>query len=209
MFTLPTGGMRLPFDIDAAISSFATYCANGMQASIAEYLTKFLTEGGYHLVIRCAPSTLQQGNSNTILANQSYEDQLSVPIGSFLIMVGGINSIPVGDERAPNVNLGFRAAWYDAGSQQSDTDSYINGNLISGFFTQLPQTGQGMLTTVGDSKSLFVLPSPLVITSPGQLTVKLVNLSQVTTVIDMAFYFAAPNGDGELGAAALKNSVTR
>lgn len=204
MFTLPDGGMRLPFDIDAAISSFATYCANGMQASIGEYLTRFLA-GGYHLSIRACPSTQQQTPTNVIAAQQQIEDQLSVPIGSFLIMVGGFNTVAAGQ-----TNLGFRCAWYDAGSQQTDTDNFINGNMISGFFNQLPQTGQGMLTSVTNSESLFILPSPLVITNPGQLNVKIVNLSQVQTTVDMAFYFACPNGTGgELGMAAVPNSVTR
>lgn len=212
MFTLPTqdrssGLLLLPFHISSAIESLPVFCSSGQQASVLSYLTRFLVDD-YHLEIRVAPSTLQSGPSNVILANQQYEDQISIPTGSFLMMVGGRSTA--------STHGTFRVRWYNSGSQSECTDDFVNEQMISGRFSQLPQTGTGMLdgTTLVSSnsdKNLFILPSPLSITSPGQLNISIVNLSQSTQTIEMAFYFAVPNGTSNqaIQAAAISNATKR
>ena len=65
-------------------------------------------------------------------------------------------------------------------------------------------------TAVSANENLFILPSPLAICAPGQLNVQIVNLSTSTANIDMAFYFAVPNGNlGETSAALVTNTVKR
>lgn len=207
-FTLPD---RLPilmdFPLETAIVSLPVFYANSVVHSILEPLIELMNDGDYQLIVRACPSTQQDGGSNTILGNQTYEDQISVPTGSFLIMVGGIAKEITDGE--PD-NLGFRVKWYDSGAQADLMGGYVHSNLLSGRFTQLPQTGTGMLTTVTGNKNLFILPSPLTITSPGQLNVQITNLSANTAVIDMAYYFAAPiGGFAQVKGAWVGNAVNK
>ena len=211
-FHLPNSGtILMPFDATAFVTSFPVYCANEGQADNIRNLTQFLEDGDYtyQFITRACPTTQQQGGSNIILANQGYEDQISVPTGSFLTMIGGISQIS-GGEDAPPVAGKFRVQFYDAGAQATISDSWVPSDAISGRFTQLPQTGSGMLTTVSGNKNLFILPSPLSITSPGQLNVQIVNLEDVTAEIDMAFFFAAPiMGYNPVDPAWIGNAVGR
>jgi hypothetical protein len=204
-FRLPDSGrIIMPFAVEAAVASLPVFCASPGQASILDKLIEFLVDGNYQLIIRACPTTQQQANSNVFLANQSYEDQISVPTGSFLTMIGGIIS---GDTD----HKGFRVQFYDAGAQAQISDGYVHSNTISGRYTQLPQTGQGMLTTVSADKNLFILPSPLSITSPGQLNVQITNLNGQTATIDMAFFFAAPFGSNlpTVNGAIIGNAVSK
>lgn len=186
MFTLPPSGLRFPFDTAAAPESLAVFCGSPQQATVISYATRFLLEN-YHFAVRACPSTQQQGGSNTILANQSFEDQISIPAGSFLTMVAG---------HTDQTDAGFRTRWYDAGAQQYVSDGFIHQNMCSGQFTPFVGNGSGFVDggSLNGSKNLFILPAPLSITSPGQLNVQIVNLSANTAVIDMAFFFACPNG---------------
>lgn len=200
-FTLPPSGrLLLPFVKEAAIESLPVFCSNHLQATVASYLTRFLLED-YHLAIRASPSTQQTGPSNVILSNQTFEDQLSISAGSFLTMIAG---------HTDQTDAAFRVKWYDAGAGEYSMDDYCHSATITGQFTQLPRTGTGQLTTVGQDKNLFILPSPLAITHPGQLNISIVNLSANTATIDMAFFFASPNGHMDIvTAAAVTNSVKR
>lgn len=210
-FTLPPmGKILMPFNVEAAVASLPVYSANEGQASIIETWINFLTDGNYQYITRACPTTQQEGGSNIILANQSFEDQISVPAGSFLTAIGGISQQQAGGS-AGTVNNGLlRYELYDAGAQAPIFDGFVNGNCGAGKFTQLPQTGTGMLTTVSTNKSLYILPSPLAISSPGQLNVKLVNLAAYTVVVDMAFFFATPMGDfGGVNGAVIGNAVRR
>ena len=193
----------MPFDVGAAVTSLPVFCASPGQASVLEKVVNFLEDGNYQLSIRACPSTLQQGASNVFLPMQSFEDQISVPAGSFLTMIGGkITGNTDG-------NL-FRVQFYDAGAQAPISDNYVNSNCISGRFDQLPQTGTGMLTTVSASKNLFILPSPLSISSPGQLNVMITSLSAQTVTIDMAFFFAVPMaGYNTVNGAIIGNAVRK
>lgn len=207
-FYLPeSGSILLPFDATAFVTSFPVYCANEGQADNIRNLTEFLEDGDftYQFISRACPTTQQQGGSNLILASQSYEDQISVPAGSFLTMIGGISQ-----QVATGASGKFRVQFYDAGAQATICNSWVPSDAISGRFTQLPQTGTGMLTTVSANKNLFILPSPLSITSPGQLNVQITNLEAVTVTIDMAFFFATPiEGYGAIDPAWIGNAVGR
>jgi hypothetical protein len=198
----PSGKIIMPFPVEAAVTSLPVFCASEGQASVLAKLVEFLEDGNYQWIVRACPTTQQQGPSNVVLPNQSFEDQISVPVGSFLIAIGGISTDLVN---------GFRVQFYDAGAQATISDSYMNFNNISGRFSQLPQTGIGMLTTVSAAKNLFILPSPLSITSPGQLNVQITSLSSQTTTIDMAFFFAAPFGNNlqEVNGAVIGNAVSK
>lgn len=201
----PSGKLILEFPVEAAVRALPVFCASEAQASVLDNLIEYLEDGNYQWMVRACPTTQQQGNSNVILPYQSFEDQISVPTGSFLIAIGG--KITGNDDG----NL-FRVQFYDAGAQATISDGFINSNTIAGRYSQLPQTGTGMLTTVGGDKNLFILPSPLSITSPGQLNVQITSLSAQTTTIDMAFFFAAPFGADsmqEVGAAIIGNAVGR
>jgi hypothetical protein len=206
-FTLPESGtILMPFDAEAAVASLPVFCANSGQQDIIRHLLEFLEDGDYtyQFISRACPTTEQQGGSNVILANQSFEDQISVPAGSFLTMIGGISQV------SPNVYGRFRVKLYDAGAQASITQDWANAFCMSGKFTQLPQTGTGMLTTVDENKNLFILPSPLAITSPGQLNVQITNLEAETVTIDMAFFFATPiEGYNPIDPAWVGNAVNR
>jgi hypothetical protein len=201
-FRLPPGGqLILPFEKGSAVTSLPVFCASHGQAAVLEMLTQFMEGEDFQFITRACPSTQQQSFSNTIPANQTYEDQISVPAGSFLIMIGGISTDPVS---------GFRVFLYDAGAQAPLCDAFVNGNCISGNFTQLPQTGTGMLTTVSGNKNLFILPAPIAMASPGQLNVQIVNLSQASATIEMAFIFAAPIAPmGKVEPSWVGNSVGR
>jgi hypothetical protein len=130
-----------------------------------------------------------------------FEDQISVPHGSFLTMIGGITTQPT---------FGFRFQIYDASAQAAISDGFVNSQCCTGRFKQLPQTGTGMLTTVSSDKGLFILPAPLAISSPGQLNIQIVNLAPVTATIDMAFYFAVPVGSfSQTNGAVVGNAVNR
>lgn len=187
----PSGTILMPFDAEAAVASLPVYCSSSRQAGVIQHLLEFLEQGDYQyqFISRACPTTQQQGGSNVMLANQSFEDQISVPTGSFLTMIGGITTDPV---------AGFRVQFYDAGSQSSISDGWVGSDSICGRYTQLPQTGTGMLTNVAGNKGLLILPSPLAITSPGQLNVLITNLSDNTATIDMAFYFACPVGNYDM-----------
>jgi hypothetical protein len=199
----PSGKIIMDFPVEAAVRALPVFCASEAQASVLDKLMQFIEDGNYQLVIRACPTTLQQGASNVVLANQSFEDQISVPTGSFLIAIGGISTDLVN---------GFRCQFYDAGAQAAISDGYVNFNNITGYYAQLPQTGTGMLTSTDGANNLFILPSPLSITSPGQLNVQITSLSPNTTIIDMAFFFAAPFGNDtmqEVNAAVVGNAVSK
>lgn len=197
----PSGQIIMPFEVGAAVTSLPVFCASHGQAAVLECLMQFMEQEDFQFITRACPSTMQQSFSNNIPPNQTYEDQISVPAGSFLTMIGGITSQP---------SDGFRFQLYDAGAQAYLSDAYMNGNCCAGRFTQLPQTGTGMLTTVNGNKNLFILPSPLSISSPGQLNVNIVNLSANTATIDMAFIFAAPKGiAGQVTPSWIGNVVGR
>lgn len=200
-FTLPDQlPILMDFPLETAIVSLPVFYANSVVHSILEPLIELMNDGDYQMIVRACPSTQQDGGSNSILGNQTYEDQISVPTGSFLIMVGGIS----------DQTEGFRVKWYDAGAQAPLMGGYVHSNLLSGNFLQNPQTGTGMLTTVTGNKNLFILPSPLTITSPGQLNVQITNLSGETALIDMAYYFAAPiGGFAKVTGAWVGNAVNK
>lgn len=187
-FTLPPEGkLILPFAIEAFASSCAVYCVNEGQAQQLEYLLNFLIEEGYHIAIRACPSTQQQSASNLIAANQSYEDQISVPAGSFLTAIG---IFTVTSDASPN--SGFRIYLRDAGAQEYFSDDFVHSSLLGGNYTG-PLTGQA--TQAVNAKGLYILSSPISIASPGQINVQIVNLNQVAATIEMAFYFACPNSE--------------
>lgn len=209
-FTLPPSGkIFLPFNVEAAVSSLPVYSANEGQASVIETWINFLTDGNYQYITRACPTTQQEGGSNIILANQSFEDQISVPAGSFLTAIGGFAQAVGGSAGVVNNGL-FRYELYDAGAQAPIFDGFVNGNTGTGRHIQNAQTGTGMRTFITGGKSLYILPSPLAISSPGQLNVKIVNLASYSVVIDMAFFFATPVGDfGGVNGAVIGNAVRR
>lgn len=190
----------MPFALEAAVASLPVYCANEGQSGIIDTLIEFLVDGGYQWSVRACPTTLQQGGSNTILANQTFEDQISVPAGSFLTMIGGISTQPT---------FGFRFRMYDAGAQAYISDGFVREGCSSGRYLPTANTGTGQLITLTGNKNLFILPSPLSISSPGQLQVQITNLANVTATIEMAFIFATPIGGMSISGAVIGNSVSK
>lgn len=212
-FSLPSSGrILMPFSIEAAIQSLPVFCASQGMAGVLDTALEYLIQGGYQWIVRTAPSTQQQGGSNVILANQGFEDQISVPTGSFLIMVGGIGFIQSDPSSAANpfntVDSNFRTKWYDAGAQAAISDGFVHAICNTGKF--IPRNNVKLATTINANENLFILPSPLSITSPGQLNVQIVNLKAQSMQIDMAFYFAAPmNGNMKTKGAVIGNAVGR
>lgn len=212
-FTLPSEGrILMPFSVEAAINSLPVFCASPGMAGILDNVLEYLIQGGYQWIVRTAPSTQQQGGSNIIEANQSFEDQISVPTGSFLLMVGGVGFIQSDPSSSANpydtVDSNFRTKWYDAGAQAAISDGFVHAIATTGKF--IPNNNVRQLTTVSSNKNLFILPSPLSITSPGQLNVQVVNLKSQRIQIDMAFFFAAPmNQSAITKGAVIGNAVGR
>lgn len=205
-FTLPKSGrILMPFDKSAFIESLPVYCGSYPQAIGLRALTRFLDEN-YYFANRACPSTQQPGGSNSIASQQSYDDQISIPAGSFLTMIAG---------HTDQTDAGFRVRLYDAGAQDEITQGYINDVCVSGQFVPNPASNGGFVagdTAAGNTlfSGLMILQSPLSIASPGQLNVQITNLSANTAIIDMAFFFACPaNHMQETGAAAVSNRVTR
>lgn len=186
-FTLPPSGkLLLPFAIEAFASSAAVYCVNEGQAQALEYMLNFLIEEGFHIAIRACPSTEQQQASNVIAASGSFEDQISVPAGSFLTAIGIFTKVSSGVEN------GFRIFLRDAGAQEYLSDDFIHSKNLGGSY----RGSSDVVATGADQvKGLYILPSPISIASPGQLNVQIVNLNQVSATIEMAFYFAVPNSE--------------
>lgn len=189
------GAMYLPFDIASSLDSLPLYAQSEHTNFLIETAKMILWDDRYHFEARAVPSTLQQGNSNLIVANQQYEDQISVSSGSFLLGIGAIGWQYANAQGSGNVtttHANYRIRLYDAGAQDWISDDFVRAPNIS---------GNSSGTYVGP----FWLPSPLSITSPGQLNVSIVNLDAVAISVEMAFFFAAPNGD-QVSAARLTNA---
>lgn len=202
-FDYPSSGLGIPFSYDAALTSLPAYCASHRTGSLLDPLIEFLNDGSYLLAIRSIPSTQQQNASNLIQPNQTYEDNINVPEGSFLMMIGavGLDGTQTGVQTAGK----FRVRLYDVGSQSYLSDDFVHmlnlgGNIVSSPLTGQPFYGQqqnymqGLGTNQQTTHGMFILPSPIAISSPGQLTVQIVNLSDSANEVDMAFYFAIPIG---------------
>lgn len=214
-FTMPPSGrILMPFVVEAYVASLPVFCANAGVVAMLDPLIEFLEDGNFQFINRACPSTQQEGGSNVVLAKQSFEDQISVATGSFLIMVAGISFKQTDPSLITNpfnvLSNNFRTLWYDSGAQASLFGGFVHANNITGRFTPTPPTGTGMRTTVSRDKNLFILPSPLTITSPGQLNVQVTNLEDVAVTIDMAFYFATPTGSyASVTGSVVGNAVNR
>lgn len=222
-FAYPNSGLGIPFSYDAALQSLPAYCSNGKTSSLLDPLLEFLNDGTYLLAIRSVPSTQQQNASNLIQPNQTYEDNINIPEGSFLTMIGavGLDGSQTGTQTAGK----FRVRLYDVGSQSYLSDDFVHcfnlgGNIVSPPLTNQPfygqqqnyvtATGQGLGTNALSGHGLFILPSPIAVSSPGQLTVQIVNLSNSANTVDMAFYFAIPIGNHiPVSPASISQNFTR
>lgn len=204
-FTLPSGGeILLDFDVCAYLNSLAAYQHTETAMSRIDPLKEFQYDGGYAGTVRTCPSTQQQNASNAIPANSMFEDQLSVPEGSFLTMIGGISFLASGAFGK------FRVRIYDVGAQSYLSDDFVQAANLSGYVQgNAVATGFVDGATLGQtgSNGLFILPSPIAVSSPGQLTVQIVNLENSSVTIDMAFYFAVPlHGLAKVEAAWVSNA---
>lgn len=222
-FTYPDSGLKIPFSYDAALRSLPAYCASHRTGSLLDPLAEFLNDGSYVLGIRSVPSTQQQNASNLIQPNQTYEDNINVPQGSFLMMIGavGLDGTQIAGQIAGN----FRVRLFDVGSQSYLSDDFVHalsigGSIISPKQTGQPfygqqlnyatATGQGLGTNQLATHGMFILPSPVAISSPGQLNIQIVNLSNNVNQVDMAFYFAIPIGSHTpVSAASVSGNFNR
>lgn len=219
-FTLPSSGrILMPFSVEAAIASLPVFCASPGMAGVLDTLLESLIQGGYQWIVRTAPTTQQQNGSNLVLANQGFEDQISVPTGSYLTMVGGIGIIQSDPSSPTNpyntLSTNFRTKWYDAGAQSDLSDGFVHADATAGKFVPNSLTTKvsltaGQVSNLTGNKNLFILPSPLSITNPGQLNVQVVNLLAQSMTIEMCFVFAAPmNNSAITKGAVIGNSVGR
>lgn len=186
-FTPPDGGFVMPFDVNAYLNALPAYQHSEVAVQRLDNLRRFQEDGNYVSSIRACPTTLQQTSSNVVAANAMFEDQISVPEGSFLLMIGGVSVVSAG------VFGKFRIRIYDVGSQCYLSDDFVGNGNISGYH-QANQTGFVNGATVGQvgQNGLFMLESPIAVASPGQLAIQFVNLEASQVTIDMAFYFASP-----------------
>ena len=204
-FPLPRGGVPMMFDTCAYLNSLSAYQHSETAMSRIDPLKEFQYDDNYVLLIRACPSTGLQNASNVIPANSMFEDQMSVPEGSFLTMVGGVS------RKAAGTFGKFRIRLQDVGSQCYLSDDYVNGGNISGFLQAVPATGFVDGATLGQTgnNGLFILPSPIAVSSPGQLSIQIVNMENESVTLDMAFYFAIPlHQHTEVKAAWVSNAQT-
>jgi hypothetical protein len=220
-FSYPDGGLGIPFSYDAALRSLPAYCASHRTGSLLDPLAEFLNDGTYILGIRSIPSTQQQNASNLIQPNQTYEDNITVPEGSCLMMIGavGLDGTQTGVQTASK----FRVRLFDVGSQSYLSDDFVHmlnigGNISAQRLTGQPFYGQQQFASgyqgIGADQlvthGLFILPSPIFVSSPGQLTVQIVNLSNSANTVDMAFYFALPIGNHQaISPASVSGNFNR
>ena len=220
-FDYPNSGLGIPFSYDAALGSLPAYCASHRTASLLGPLYEFLNDGNYLLAIRSIPSTQQQNASNLIQPNQTYEDNINIPEGSFLMMIGavGLDGTQTGIQSSGQ----FRVRLFDVGSQSYLSDDFVHclnigGNIAAPKLTGQPFVGQQQFSSgyvgIGADQQIthgmFILPSPIAVSSPGQLTVQIVNLSNNANEVDMAFYFAIPIGNHTpVSPASISQNFTR
>lgn len=112
----------------------------------------------------------------TLLALASYEDQIPVEAGSYIVGINGYS----------NQSEGFEFQIYDEGARTNLFGKKLGKNGIT--------TAELVVPAVGD----FNLPcqnwllSPLVILNPGQLNLQITNLSVNTAYIQVLLSIAVP-----------------
>ena len=217
-FSYPNEGLKIYFATDGATTSLPVY--GGKPSKLLDPALEFMNDGSYILGIRSIPSTQQQNASNLIQPNQTYEDNINVPEGSFLTMIGAVGLD--GSQTGVQTSGLFRVRLFDVGSQSYLSDDFVHclnlgGNIVSSpvangqpFDGQQQNFVRGLGTNPLNGHGLFILPSPIAISSPGQLTVQIVNLSNNANEVDMAFYFAIPVGQHtQVSPASISGNFNR
>ena len=147
-------------------------------------LSRKVLEGDNHYWRGCA---FPDRDHTRFVAYQTYEDQFSVDPGSWLMsMTAYCNSLP--ENQAPPDNSGFKLQLYDAGAKTP---------LMIRTFAQHSTIAGSMapVTPGGVAQPCFgpgFLQSPLVICDPGQITVQITNLANMSADIQLLLVFAVP-----------------
>lgn len=139
--------------------------------SIIDPLRAFVDSRNYRARELTAP-----GSAAELFAGRAtVESQFTLKPGSFLIQVSAISTAA-----PPN---DFRYEILDLGSQRSLSSQPVRYMLTTG----------GIANSRFPNRPLpFVLPSPLVVTEPGSLNVRIVNLSANANTISLLLLFAEP-----------------
>lgn len=143
--------------------------------SIIRPLLPFVRSNGYGRAEFVVPDVSRQSFG----ARQQVEDQISVPPGSFLIMLTGFT-----DQAFPN---DFLFTISDKGSGKEYASQFARYQAVSG-----GNTTQSTEAEVQGKTMPMILPSPWVVTDPGLVSVRLTNLATVTAVINLCLVFAIP-----------------
>lgn len=159
------------FPVTSALEALPLYQANGLVHSMLEPLKEVMNSGNYFF--RGVPIP-RSGNTN-IGARATYEEQISIPNGSYLLYMTAQSATPF---------TRFRFNIFETGSKRSIATEHIKAMVA------LPPPGFGITP--------FILPSPLVITREGQLGVSITNLSATAQECGLLLCFAVPKPQPEV-----------
>lgn len=159
----PELAMQSPTILDA-VAIYRSRCAG---ASPVDPLYKFL-DSGYGWRAFGIPDSAHQ----TLAPRASFEDQISIEAGSFLVMVSSVSDQPEG----------FRWQLTDKGSKQMISSDYVRHGAGSGAG---PVAG-----SLAGRPLPFIVPGNWVVSAPGLLTVQLTNMSPNANNVNLFFQFA-------------------
>ena len=158
----------IEYPITASLEAQPYVQANSLVRSMVEPLMEVLNNGNYYWKGVGLPR-----NGNTLLAARAtYEEQVSIPNGSYLLYLTTDCATPLS---------GFRFNLYETGSKRNIAIEPVRSTLVAG------------ISVLGAS-FIYVLPSPEIVTREGQFTVSITNLSAAAQDVGLLLCFAVPKG---------------
>lgn len=127
----------------------------------------FVAAPGY----RWRTFVLPDVSNRSLAARATFEDQVSLAPGSFLISIAS----------SSGAAAGFQFSIVDAGSKQPLSSDMARAGALS-----------GRAATFANRGGPFFLPVPWVVSKPGLVLVKLANLAAAANEIDLQLQFAEP-----------------
>ena len=143
--------------------------------SIIRPLLPFVRSNQYGRAEFVVPDVSRQ----SFAARAQIEDQISVPAGSFLIMLTGFT-----DQTFPN---DFMFTLADKGSGREYASQFTRYQAATG-----GNSTQSTVTAVQGRTMPLIVPSPWIVTEPGLVAVRISNLATVSAVINLCLVFAIP-----------------
>lgn len=148
------------------LEAVAIYRGRFAGHALPDSLRPFIGLKGYHWRGLVTPDASNQ----TLAASATFEDQISIAPGSFVLGLAAFSSQAVG----------FRFVITDRGTKQSLSNDYFNFCAAG-----------GRVTAGGRSGVLPVwLPAPWMISQVGMVSVQIVNLAAAANTVNLVLYCA-------------------